>query len=1064
MVREFFFSGGLEWAWARLRFRFLVGHFFFYIVLGFLFFVAGWSGFGPVCDSAISACFGQGLITLISIGRVWILNRNDVLACRRCSSLLQQLTKNTDSGGTSPADPTAEDESNQPPLSALVKLWNSGCVQSSAKFILNASASTLAGGSLPAELKMSASDLRTAKAANDLVLAAETLALISECGSHAQLGRVLRDLQQILLRRGISRRILTLDWRTPLATFFRLLPQTPHDEAILTLVLRTVTMACELYDDSAGADPPPPAPKCGLIPWLTDIVQKESNVFWVLFSDVAGARRSSELWSAIVNFVGRVAQILFRSSSGGGGGSLNHVLDRLRCSIEAEDSAPTYDLNSLKSLLDCARHVTAAMLRRLPVAASVTSSGTIPALLEHVTRTVVSFPPESSSNKGRSIVRSCSQVICQLLALLHPHSAVRIVTHDWLLRLLRHPDPGVKLAALHSYTLIITAEGAPPESTIELTEAIADLVLDPEQAVCVIRNACIALGQTPHRISKPVLAAICAYVADERLHRRIQDLANGGIMTPLCRLLANILASSAASAGSDDWSLDMIANNALPHLVAMLDRRGRNAGADSAGVVAGAGAVSDVVARVCLLHSSVAEWFAKQVPSVQALCRMMDSAPGSDDSATAGSCCFLLSIVLSYSGGSAALMQSPPWHLLRRIPEWSCADTESANRILLFFKMLLVRSIIPAGGEGAPAATVTSFVDWLAEDFTFDAPARRNGLRVLELLVAAAGSVTPHAEARISGDLILRQLKSWRRIAADEDLCSILRLANNLLAAGVGRRRLLPELPAILAELLKLRPALAKEVLLVERALIVSAAAGAESNPDLRSLFKMTLRMLHPPSSPAPESRNEEDLLTLGHRVLVAATRSPELRCLLAKCRPVWGGCGRLAESWRSSVRKKRCGTRPEPNPSARQQLMLLSRMTEHQEPILPLDPELVETVAEIGLSCDGDALDVMRNMAFLSHHQNAILSNKGLEFFCAVLTDAGALTPPTPEKGFRRRMAAVAALLALAPNNHRVKMQLKVLLPQGAVRGVAADSDPARAQLLGRLCRQLDALVDAGL
>ena len=181
---------------------------------------------------------------------------------------------------------------------------------------------------------------------------------------------------------------------------------------------------------------------------------EEKHVFWILFQDRCQqfnkADNSSHLLHSLLRFVSATIRLV---GSHNFSGSLVHVLEILCKTFELDNQSQVYQLNSLKLILECTVHTTATILKSKPDSMNPV---VIASLLKHACSTLVSFSSKTHSNKGRSVIQCCSQLINMLIALSQHCSSsnVPLPDQDWLLVLLRHPDPTVKSAGLNTCSQI----------------------------------------------------------------------------------------------------------------------------------------------------------------------------------------------------------------------------------------------------------------------------------------------------------------------------------------------------------------------------------------------------------------------------------------------------------------------------------------------------------------------------------------------------------------------------------------------------------------------------------
>lgn len=935
-------------------------------------------------------------------------------------------------------------------------LWSKAVIRWSAKFVFNAELSTPPLiSSVPSFLQMNGSELELGMAANDCALIEKALTLMSSASGYQDVECALALLREVLQRTNLPCEAFNLPWPDGLKTFFCVLPESSKDEEVFAAILQTLMLS---FDRLKQIKEEQNVRDLSLFQWLETVITDERQMFWTLFSQQCQQYNDTgsgnpRLWPTLLRFVSAAVRLLTETAS------VFHILRFLCKTFEQENASQTYQLNSLKLILDCLVHTAAVVLASHP---HTIDQSVVAALLRHATSTVMSFSSQSHGNKGRSVVQSCAQLINLLISLSRHAIGVPLPSLDWLMLLLQHPDPAVKRAGLHSCALVTRDT----HMTDEMAETALAVLFNANECCSVVEQAAFLLSQHPRRLTEPAVRQVCAMASSSRIR------LNQSLLAALYLLLVNgCLRVQAPSA----W-IAAVSNEIVPMMPSIV------ASADSRPDVKAAG--FNLVYRTALLRSKLLPWLFLQSECTSAAIAALLSEK--DD--LVGEAALYLSLILQSESDAArriegqqstgkvfsAVVHSIPklWDVLVFVMTRK-VDDSATRRILLFLQTFLVLTWTTLDGKTAEvlqlnADTVENFVRWLLPNLPArtDNSLRHSALQVLGVLFLCVHPAPTMETVKISTEFLVKELQlSVLHRSGEKTLTVLIRLAHNFIIRHTEAERELLQRGFLtpLTEICKTRAFQSKASALQGLIDLMKLLVGKEMHRDVRTLLKFMTELLEEKEATfsrqlTPISDEEWSLVESLHSLLQASVPSLECRRLLAK----YKGWNNMDELWHPVHLKRIINKQQHWVLASLVPLRagLLSSLTFHSEPVLPelLESRTVQTLVDLASQSSGTdrlALSVLRNMAFHASYKAVLLTTSSvLPLFVRLLIDSKQTDEETS-------VMAVAALVALASNNQRVKSDVRSMTDAWFQRNPI---DPNRQDLdtFFTLCSSLRKLIDA--
>ena len=864
----------------------------------------------------------------------------------------------------------------------------------------------------------------------------EGLAEISGIHSHSQLEGIMSALREVMLRPGVaSVEILNLDWQKNLQPFFRVLPESASDQLAFADILHTLVLCLNRNHSDRKEE-------TELHSWIFYILMRESHPFWILFEDQCVLR--NRLWPSLLRFVATISRLVatgYTSSSG----SLSHVVRLLSKALDAEAEAEIYELNSLKLILDCLVHTTAASIRlRDPPETNV-----IQKLLPMATGIVMSFGSQKNgSQKGRCVVQSCAQLLCNIITLA-PVVPVSL-DWDWLLLLLQYPDAVVRTSGLQCCLIARNSE-----LIDNVKEVVVDLLENPEDVAIVLQQAALLLSQHPHLTSGRMLNQIC------RIITRPNIWSNQPLLEALLKLLTNLI--------SIRKFVPVIVKDVILTLPSLWVSGDCNPEVKTE--------TAAMLARAVMAHPELLPWLLKHPECVSAFsgCLLSPHRRLVESSA------FYLALLLDSGGHSVnvihSVLRSSP-HLqnvlsfIRKYP-----DVKSCGILLLFLHNLLIAALrVSDLSLRLQPDEVALFTQWLLQNLPARSadPLRKNSIQLLGLVLLFCTEAKAETVESIS-DFLVKEMKFDRKSSVP------IGVAHNLVLFNPGcETRLVPVMidawrancggASDSSDILKY---------LVNFLKLTVAASGRDSI----SLFRLIVDYLEEKESNLNSTKIDWDLIQLIYDLFLVAVESLECRRILVKLR-CWST---LAHTWHPIHLKKIINRKQY---SVAVQMMarratILSALTVHTEPFLPelTDSSAVRTLIDVAKSninadVSKSTLEILRNMSFTSGYRNALLTNHIVPFWTDLITGSDSRRRLLAEPGTKCNKhanhhatetvtsnadirlvvgnggihseaseetltVAVSSLISLAANNMRVKSEIRSLMEAWFQRNPPRATEP---------------------
>ena len=855
-------------------------------------------------------------------------------------------------------------------------------------------------------LRMSGADLSRAKAANDIVLMEEGLAAISSVHSHSQLEVILSMLREVILRPGvIGVEILDLDWRKSFQQFFRVLPESESDQLVFADILHTLVLCVTRNWNHNDRNE-----ETELFQWIFYVLMKRSHPFWVLFDDQCILR--NRLWPSLLRFVSTISRLAATSSSCNSG-SLNHVIRMLSKALDREAEAEVYELSSLKLILDCLVHTTAASIR-LKDGPEV---AVIQKLVPKVTGIIVSFGSQKNgSQKGRCVVQSCAQLMCNMMNLVPVLSIPP--NWKWLLLLLQYPDPIVRTSGLQC--CLITEN---PELINHIKEVVVDILENPEDVSFVLHQSALLLSQHPHLISSRVLDQVCRIMTGSSIQHN----------QPLLEALLKLLTSSL----SIKELVPVIVEDIIPVLPPIWA-----SGACHPEVKAG---VAVLLTRAVLVYPELLSWLLKHPECVSTFAECLLSPHRKLVESSA----FYLALLLN-SGEHpvhvihSTLRSSPNLQnvlsLIRTYP-----DVPSCTSLLLFLQsFLIVASGCPDLSFQLQPDQVALFARWLLPNLPTGSgdPLRKNSIQLLGLVLLFCRETEAETVESVC-DFLVKEIKF------DQKSVVPIEVAHNLILYNGGCETRL--LPAMIDSWKVNSRATPESTNILKHLINFLKLTVVGSGRDSVIFLKLIADYLEEKESNLNPTKINWDLLLLIYDLFLVAVESLECRRIMVKLQ-CWST---LAHTWHP-MHFKKIIDRKQYSISVRitaRRATLLSALTVHAEPFLPelTDSNVVRTLMDVAKARANpnvakSALEILRNMSFTVGYRNALLTNHVVPFWVDFIihsnrhlaVESKHITPATHQVAQNDNKCsrssdetltmAISSLISLAANNMRVKSEIRSL------------------------------------
>lgn len=966
--------------------------------------------------------------------RATMMTREDIIARRHSVALLRLLATEENVPPPDPEIPEFIDSA------SWKEMWSKAVVRWSAKFVFNAELSTPPlVQSVPSFLKLSPDEMEVGTSANDCALVERALNCICNAQGHQDVSQALSLLREVLQRVNLLPEVFNLEWQESLETFFTVHPESNNDEQVFVSILEMLMLCLAQLEHLDDAE------DFALFDWLRSIMVDEKHVFWILFQDRCQqfntAENSGHLLPTLLRFVSTTIRLIGSYTASG---SLTHILAILCKTFEQDNQSQVYQLNSLKLILECTVHTTAAILKWEP---DSMSQAVIASLLKHATATLVSFSSKTHSNKGRSVVQCCSQLINMLIALSQhcSSSSVPLPDQDWLVVLLRHPDPTVKSAGINTCTQI--------SRNIHITDGVAEAVLsllfDADENCSVVEQACLLLSQHPARMTDQAVRQVVLIASSPRV------CLNQPFLRALFQLLINCTHVQSASA-----HITAIVNDLIPVLPSILNSKDTDPDVKAA--------VQCLLTRIALLQPKVAIWLLNQFECVTTAVQSLFS----DNENLVGEEALFITFLLQTEGELSnkvfqVVSHAVPqlWDLIFFLIDRPLTNL-AARQVLLFIQTVLTAAVNSDRNLQLDPIYVEHFCRWLILNLPskIENCLRQSVLQVLGLITLCCTSPTQDS-VKLTAEFIMKELQLCSSHCSDKYLAVLIRLAHNfVLRHPEAEHELLQRgIFAPLIEIWKTRTS--RETVATVLLYMVNfekILIGRETVKEVRVLLKLMMDYLEEKEAlvarqTTPISDEDWNIIEAIHELLLASVSSLECRRILAKYK-YWNS---LAQTWHP-VYLKRIINRQQHGALTsliRLRARLLSALTVFPEPSLPdlMDSRVAQTLVDVvshPYGADKHALSILRNMAFHNIYKSPLLSASNvLPLFVRLLTGNAAngdIASPT---------MAVTALISLASNNQRVKSDIRSMTEAWFQRNpLLIKKDPTKFQ---GLCLNLQKLID---
>ncbi|KAK4008958.1 uncharacterized protein LOC116923613 [Daphnia magna] len=971
---------------------------------------------------------------MMDLLRATMMTRQDLIARRHCVALLRLLAIEEN---PPPPEPVIEESIDS---AGWYEMWSKAVVRWSAKFIFNAELSTPPSvPSVPPFLKLSPAELEVGTSANDCALVEQALSRICNAEGHHDVSEALTLLREVLQRINLLPEVFDLEWQESLETFFTVHPESTSDEKVFTSILEMLMLSLAQMEKLENVE------EFCLFSWLRSIMVDGKHVFWILFQDRCQqfnkADNDSHLLPFLLRFVSATVRLIGSHTPSG---SLAHVLEILCKTFEQDNQSQVYQLNSLKLILECTVHTAAAILKWKP--ASV-DQAIIASLLKHATATLVSFSSKTHSNKGRSVVQCCSQLINVLIALSQycSSSCVHLSDLDWLIVLLQHPDPTVKTAGINTCTQL--------SRNVHITDDVAETVLsflfNTDENCSVVEQACLLLSQHASRMTDQAVRQVVLMASSSRI------CLNQSLLRALLQLLINCTHVQAASA-----HVTAIVNDLIPILPSLLNNE------DTIPDVKAA--VLCLLYRIALLQPKIAVWLLNEFECVTTAVQSLFC----DNENLVGEAALFVTFLLQTEGQSSnkvfqVVFHSVPqlWDLFFFLSDRTLSHP-AARRVLLFIQTVLTAAVKSNRNLQLDPVYVQHFCQWLIPHLPakIDNSLRQSVLQALGLLLLCCSTPTKDT-VKLTSEFIIKELQLCLSRSSDKYIAALLSLAHNfVLRHPEAEQELLKSgiFPPII-EIWKTRSSRETNVsVLLYMINFEKILVGKETLKEVRVLLKLMMEYLEEKEAviarqSMPVSDEDWNIIESIHELLLASVSSLECRRILAKYK-YWNS---IAQTWHPVYLKRIINRHQHGSLTTliRLRARLLSALTVFPEPALPdlMDSKVAETLVDVisqPYGAEKHALSILRNMAFHNNYKTPLLSASNvLPLFVRLLTSKAAIDDVTSST------MAVTALISLASNNQRVKSDVRAMTAAWFQRNpLVIKKDTTKFQ---SLCLNLQKLID---
>lgn len=965
-----------------------------------------------------------------------MMTRQDVIARRHCVALLRLLAMEENHP---PPEPEIEESIDSV---GWHEMWSKAVVKWSTRFIFNAALSTPPSvPSVPPFLKLNPAEMEVGMSANDCALIEQALDRICNAEGHHDVSEALTLLREVLQRIGLLPEVFDLEWQESLETFFTVHPESASDEEVFASILEMLMLALSQLEQLENVE------ELSLFNWLRSVMVDEKHVFWILFQDRCQqfnkAENGSRLLPFLLRFVSATIQLIGSTTPTG---SLVHVLEILCKTFEFDNQSQVYQLNSLKLILECTVHTAAAILKWKPESVD---QAVIASLLKHATSTLVSFSSKTHSNKGRSVVQCCSQLINLLIALSRhcSSSSVHLSDHDWLLVLLRHPDPTVKTAGISTCTQL----SRNVHITDDVAETVLSLLFNADENCSVVEQACLLLSQHASRMTDQAVRQVVLMASSSRI------CLNQSLLRAILQLLINCTHVQAASA-----HVTAIVNDLIPVLPSILNNE------DTIPDVKAA--ILCLLYRIALLQPKVAVWLLNEFECATTAVQSLFS----DDENLVGEAALFVTFLLQTEGQSSNKVFQVVFHFVPQISDLffflsdRTLSNPAARRVLLFIHTVLTAAVNSDRNLQLEPAYVQHFCQWLIPHLPakIENTLRQSVLQTVGLLLLCCSTPTKDTIHFVAEFIVKElQLSLSTSQSSDKYVAALLRLAHNfVLRHPEAEHELLKNgilIPII--EIWKTRSSReTNAAVLLYMVNFEKILVGKETLKEVRALLKLMMEYLEEKEAiiarqTTPISNEDWNIIESIHELLLASVSSLECRRLLAKYK-YWNS---IAETWHPVYLKRIINRQQHGSLISliRLRARLLSALTVFPEPSLPdlMDSKVAQTLADVvcqPYGAEKHALSILRNMAFHNSYKTSLLSASDvLPLFVRLLTRK------TANEDITSSTMAVTALISLASNNQRVKSDIRAMTDAWFQRNpLVIKKDPTKFQ---SLCLNLQKLID---
>lgn len=931
-----------------------------------------------------------------------ITSRDDVNCRRNARALLELISKEDLLDFPSPF---VEDNTDLPVWSGL---WRKALVRWSAKFIFNAELSTPPlVQKVPSFLRFTAQELEVGTVANDLALTEQALAQISSASGHEDVEQALFLLREIMQRPNLSPEIFDLEWQNGLEAFFNVLPESANDEDTFALILDTLMMAIshlKLFDDANDYK---------LYQWLHSVITDQKQAIWKLFKqrcqDYNKAETYDHLLPSLLRFVSSsVLLVAFFSPPV----SLAHIILILCNTLDQDNQAEVYQLSSLKLLLDC---LVNSMIATHELEPNSVDQAMITVLLKNVTATALSFSSKSYKNKGRSIIQSCSKLINLLVALSKKSCyAIVLPSQEWLITLLRHPDPMVRSIGLH--VCIHVSEKI--HINDDVAEIALSIIFNRDEVCFVFEQACLLMSQHAGRMNEPAIHHLVKVASSPRIQ------LNQPLLASICLLLINCLNKQENS----DYAT-VILNELVPVLPSYLSSKDAESEVKAN--------IFKLLFRIALLKAALTQWLLTEAECVSTAIVSLFATEEKLVGDAALFLCFLLHAEHQQSTNvlDALLLVTPDlWNILTFLIDRTLNDTHA--RIVLALVESFLASALAAGKADSlnlDADHAECFAVWLLDKFPTkcENSLRNKALDTLGLLLSCTQSLR-EATVKLVVEFISKELKFISVKASDKYFLSVIRLVHNIV---LRHKKVQTELLRRgylihVIEQWKIRSGRDSEISLLlamidfEKNLVTK-----EKGKEVQHLLKLMIEFLEEKESliarqTTPIAKDDWTLIQSLHELLLISAPVLEFRRIIAKYKP-WSD---IAVTWHP-IYLKRIMNRQQSstwNTLRGLRIRLLAGFTIFPEPVLPelLVTKAVGTIVDIGSHSshhDENVFITLRNLSYYPAYRAILIKvSNVIKFLVRVISQESS------DKNTPYDKLALATLIKLGQESPKLKQEIR--------------------------------------